>query len=511
MHDASDKDGVRGRGSARSSQASGTPRILSDGASHDTVAKNAPARTLGIVGMVIFTFVSTSAGPFGIEGMVSASGPICTVCFVFLVPLVLVTPIILMLTELAAWMPSNHGSVRWVHRAFGPFAGFVNGIFQCAMNMLDLAVYPVMSTNYICRAFWQDATHWDRVMLQSIVAVAGAIPCMLRIKGVVGFCLATSVIILIPFVVGVAGTLKKADPAAWTGRFTDSPNFATLLSTGLWLYNGFVGNSSVAGEVTGYRVFLWGQLGAVVIDVAMYMLPLLVTLQVEGSWGDAFLVTAFNTTWPGLGKFISLAGAASGYGLYLSSMACYARTLWGAGDMRWVPPVFGRLHGGAPRVAVGFLMLTSIGFGMLGGFSFLVDLEFVIASVIYILFAASFIVLRYRFGHEPRPYIVPGGKITTWLLPAPLIIFMFGMFGSSVVKWQNAVGFLCTTVITAGLYKFLYRPYIDNLARLGITPHHFGGEPGPEDDVSTEGTAVSSTTLQAGLLNANGSPRSSRG
>ena len=164
MHDASsDSGGVRARGprsgDALHRQRAASSIAESDAAGSDASSKGAVTpRTLGITGMIIFTFVSTSAGPFGIEGMVSASGPICTVAFVFLVPLVLVVPIILMLTELAAWMPSNHGSVRWVHRAFGPFAGFVNGIFQCTMNMLDLAVYPVMSCNYICRAFWPDAS-----------------------------------------------------------------------------------------------------------------------------------------------------------------------------------------------------------------------------------------------------------------------------------------------------------------------------------------------------------------
>jgi amino acid transporter len=235
--------------------------------------------------------------------------------------------------------------------------------------------------------------------------------------------------------VGFFGSLKHIDMKSWEGRVPASPNIATLFSTGIWLYNGFVGNSSLAGEVTSSSVFVYGQFGALAIDTVMYLLPLLVTLQVHGEWGDAYLVTAFDRVWPGIGIYISIAGAASGFGLYLSSMACYARTLWGAGDMHWVPAIFGKTHGGVPRIAVLTLFITSIGLGAIGDFDFLIDLEFVIASVIYLLFAAAFIALRYQHPNSPRPYRVPGGKFTAWFVTAPVFMFMSATLFSSLTKW----------------------------------------------------------------------------
>jgi amino acid transporter len=446
-------------GSQRSSAAQ-EPRASAEEAVHTGTSK----RSLGVIGMIFLTFVSTAGGPFGIESMVQASGPIVTFAFILAVPVIIVLPTVLMVTELVAWMPSNHGSVRWVHRAFGPFLGFANGIFQLAMNFIDIAIYPTMSTNYFCRAFYPDATHTEKILLHIAITIVGTIPCLFRIKGVVVFCLVVAVAILIPFLVGFFGSVKHIDLYAWNNRFPADPEYATLLSTGIWLYNGFISNGSLAGEVTGYKVFLYGQLGALVLDVLMYALPLLVTLQVRGSWGDAYLVKAFNDVYPGLGMYVSIAGFASGFGLYLSSLACYSRTLWGAGDMRWVPHFFAKVHGGSPRIATLTLAATTIILGSVGGFNFLIDLEFSIASITYAMFAAAYVTLRYQYPDEERPYKVPGGKVTSWLMVTPIIIFMTSMMCSSLVAWPNLVAFCLTGVATGALYRFVYMPFLQSKA-----------------------------------------------
>ena len=497
---------------------------------------SAPPRTVGVLSMIFFTFVSTSAGPFGIESLVKSAGGVGTIVFVFLVPVILMIPIILMQWELSGRCGlTNHGNVKWVSMALGPAFGFVAAMFQIGMNFVDLATYPVLAANYLtpllvhpagdqgsssttsaasttlfqnhhikhgnssphsgqattssssssATSLMSQENEWYlRQLIQWAIIIVGGVPCLFPISAfVTRLATLVSVLVCLPFVCafllvlwggsvwgteGIAASLFErilhshqqgmhsgaAIPAASNHhhnshthngiiRYFGTPaewqppppsgiagTFATACSIGLWLYVGFLANSSLAGEVMHHRVFLDGQLIALGIDVLMYLLPLLVVLSVHGAWGDGFLAEAYATRFDsppftalassqithgshasssssrGLmsgGEFwrgtVALAGFVSGFGLYVTSVAMFARTLWGVAHLGWFPSFFARVHpeSGVARNAVMTLMGTSFILGLFH-FDFLVQLMFVIAAVIFSLFALSFLTLRGGLG-----------------------------------------------------------------------------------------------------------------
>ena len=78
---------------------------------------------VGIIGIVGMIYAMTAAGAYGIEDMVSSSGPGMTVIMLFVLPLIWAFPIALASSELGSAIPDECGFYRWVQRALGEFWG----------------------------------------------------------------------------------------------------------------------------------------------------------------------------------------------------------------------------------------------------------------------------------------------------------------------------------------------------------------------------------------------------
>ena len=72
---------------------------------------------VGIIGIVGMIYAMTAAGAYGIEDMVSSSGPGMTVIMLFVLPLIWAFPIALASSELGSAIPDECGFYRWVQRA----------------------------------------------------------------------------------------------------------------------------------------------------------------------------------------------------------------------------------------------------------------------------------------------------------------------------------------------------------------------------------------------------------
>ena len=70
---------------------------------------------------MIFIFVSS--GAFGIEDMVSSSGPGLTLLLLLVLPLVWALPMALVCSELGSALPEEGGYYAWTRRALGLLAG----------------------------------------------------------------------------------------------------------------------------------------------------------------------------------------------------------------------------------------------------------------------------------------------------------------------------------------------------------------------------------------------------
>ena len=101
---------------------------------------------LPLFGLLYFT---VCGGSFGVEPLISASGPGLALLLLFLTPVVFSIPNMLMVRELQSMMPVEGGYYHWVKKAFGPFAGFMAGWNNWVVSWLDVSIYPVLAATYL--------------------------------------------------------------------------------------------------------------------------------------------------------------------------------------------------------------------------------------------------------------------------------------------------------------------------------------------------------------------------
>lgn len=209
-------------------------------------AETTPAATrkLGVLATACFVFVSSSAGPFGADASVATAGPLMTLIGMFLCPALIILPIILMMEELGSWMPTHHGSMRWVARGLGPTVGFFNAFFQQAMNLIDVSVYPVLASDYITSKLCPDIDFWPEYAIRLAIIVIFGIPNFFPMKDMGVVTGIITLIIIAPFIVGFFAGTHYIDPSAW-GQVNSASNLklSKMLSIALWMYTGFLSNS----------------------------------------------------------------------------------------------------------------------------------------------------------------------------------------------------------------------------------------------------------------------------
>src|SRR5262249_3261844 len=91
---------------------------VSDGASRPTATA---------FQLVFITYADLSSRAYGLEEMVSASGPGMAILTLAVLPFVWAAPLSLACAELSARFPVEGGYYRWARLAFGEFTGYLAG------------------------------------------------------------------------------------------------------------------------------------------------------------------------------------------------------------------------------------------------------------------------------------------------------------------------------------------------------------------------------------------------
>jgi amino acid transporter len=92
-------------------------------------------------------FSYTTGGPFGLEDMVTTSGPGMTLIYLLILPFFWCIPVSLVSAELTTAMPVEGGFYRWTRAAFGDFWGFLAGWWNWSASFLLGGAYAVLFTD----------------------------------------------------------------------------------------------------------------------------------------------------------------------------------------------------------------------------------------------------------------------------------------------------------------------------------------------------------------------------
>ena len=98
-------------------------------------------RKAGLFYFVWVMFSYCTGGPFGLEDMITKSGPGMTLIYLLIIPLFWSIPVSLVSAEMTTAMPVEGGFYRWARAGFGDFWGFLAGWWNWCASFLLGAVY----------------------------------------------------------------------------------------------------------------------------------------------------------------------------------------------------------------------------------------------------------------------------------------------------------------------------------------------------------------------------------
>jgi amino acid transporter len=392
-------------------------------------------------------FAYTTGGPFGMEEMVTTSGPGVTLIYLLVLPLVWCIPISLVAAELTTAIPVEGGFYRWVRAAFGDFWGFLAGWWNWTASWLLGASYAVLFTDYLANYF-PTLVGWKHYLVSvALIALLAYVNIRgIQMVGRVTAVLEFSVLIPVLLLCTMAAAKWHFNPfhPVIPPHVPTFQVFGVGLALGLWLYSGYEQCSSVAEEIENPQRNYPRALAIVVpLSVGTYFLPAFFSLAALGNWQEwntAYLPTAGKIVggdW--LAFVLTIAAILGNVALLNATVLTSARMPSSMSEDGHLPPVFAAKHPkfGTPWIAI----LISAAIYALLSFHTMAQLLTVyvwLRILVTMLTVLAAWRLRQLKPELNRPFRIPG-KTTglAYVVMAPMAMSVVALIGSDkfALKW----------------------------------------------------------------------------
>jgi amino acid transporter len=397
-------------------------------------------RKAGLFYLVFVMFSYTTGGPFGLEDMITTSGPGITLVYLLVLPFFWCIPVSLVSAELTTAMPVEGGFYRWTRAAFGDFWGFLAGWWNWSASFLLGGVYAVLFTDYI--VYYVPRMTWWEHYLISVALIATLTWVNVRGIEMVGqVATALELFILVPIAIMVAMALAhwRYDPfRPWV--VPHQPTFKIFgvgLALGLWLYSGYEQLSTVAEEVENpQRTYPRALAMVVPLSIAAYFLPAIAGLGSAGHWSEwhagFFSDAAKIIGGPWLGTGMTLAAMLGSVALLNSTILTTTRMPFAMAEDKYLPDALKRKHEryGTPWLAI---VVSAAIYALLAWQSLaqLISVYIWLRSATTVLTVLSGWKLRKSRPDMKRTFTVPGGRAGLfYVVAAPVIMAMVALLGS---------------------------------------------------------------------------------
>ena len=414
-----------------------------------TPANSSALRKASLFYLVFVMFSYTTGGPFGLEDMVTTSGPGITLLFLLVLPFFWCIPVSLVSAELTTAMPVEGGFYRWTRAAFGDFWGFLAGWWNWSASFLLGGAYAVLFTDYLVYYF-PKMTWWEHYLI-SVALIA--LLTWINVRGIemVGqVATALEIFIFVPVAIMIVLGLThwRFNPfSPWT--VPHQPTFRVFgvgLALGLWLYSGYEQLSTVAEEVENPQRAYPRALALVVpLSIAAYFLPTLAGLASAGHWdqwhtgffseaariiGQSSGISFFQNSW--LGTWMTLAAMIGNVALLNSTILTTTRMPFAMAEDGYLPHTLTRKHSqyGTPWLAI---VASAVIYALLAWQSLgqLISVYIWLRSATTVLTVLSGWKLRRMRPELTRSFTVPGGRAgLLYVVGAPVIMALVALLGS---------------------------------------------------------------------------------
>jgi amino acid transporter len=392
-------------------------------------------------------FAYTTGGPFGMEEMVTTSGPGLTLIYLLVIPFFWCIPVSLVSAELTTAIPVEGGFYRWVRAGVGNFWGFLAGWWNWSASWLLGATYSVLFSDYLA-IYFPSLTGWKHyfvsialISLLAYINIRG-----IQMVGIVSTILEFSVLIPVLLLCIIAATQWHYNPfhPLTPPHVPPFQVFGVGLALGLWLYSGYEQCSSVAEEIENpQRSYPLALAIVVPLSMAVYFLPAVFSLAALGNWHDwntAYLSTAarlIGGSW--LGFLMTIAAMLGNISLLNATVLTSTRMPSAMAEDGYLPPFFAAKHPkfGTPWIAI---LISSAIYALLA-FQTLAQLLTVyvwLRTLVTVLTVLSAWRLRKKFPEMKRPFVIPGGRTgLLYVVIAPILMGILALVCSDpfALKW----------------------------------------------------------------------------
>jgi amino acid transporter len=406
---------------------------------------------------MIYIFVS--GGSFGIEEMVSSSGPGLTLILLLAFPFIWALPMALIASELGSAMPHSGGFYVWTRRGLGQFWGFQAAWWWSLALLVDTSLYIVLSATYLQHQIgFSDTVYY--VICWSIIALFTAINLMgIRVVAIGSSLFAILIIspILVLAFVGIANwqfnPFIPITPPDTDLLGTDGALILGL-SVGLWMYSGYESMSTLAGEIEEpQRIIPKALMLALPFVALMYLLPTAASIAAFGigSCSRSTAAAARFLLWILVVHWEALLWVMRCWRRQCSVIWRFISTIWlqGARPIQslardgLLPPMLASTSSrfGTPVMAI--LLIAGVNaILVIGPFQSLVIIDVLLMVSSYALIFIAAVRLRITEPDLVRPFKIPGGKIAMILLvlpPMALIVLMvtITLGDHSLMLWDH--------------------------------------------------------------------------
>jgi amino acid transporter len=399
----------------------------------------------GLFYLVFVMFSYTTGGPFGLEDMVTTSGPGMTLIYLLVLPFFWCIPVSLVSAELTTAMPVEGGFYRWTRAAFGDFWGFLAGWWNWSASFLLGGAYAVLFTDYLVYYF-PGITGWKHYLVS--VALIAVIT-WINVRGIqmVGkVATALEIFIFVPVITMVVIAFMNWHHNPFVPMIPPhQPTFKIFgvgLALGLWLYSGYEQLSTVAEEVENPQRAYPRALALVVpLSIAAYFLPTLAGLASAGQWEQwhtgyfsdaAKIIGGSFLGRPWLGTWMTLAAMVGNVALLNSTVLTTTRMPFAMAEDGYLPAALTRKHSrfGTPWLAI---VMSAVIYGLFAWQSLgqLISVYIWLRSATTVLTVLSAWKLRRTRPEMPRAFLIPGGRLgLVYVVAAPVVMALVALLGS---------------------------------------------------------------------------------
>ena len=290
---------------------------------------------IGIFGVIGMIYAMTAAGAYGIEDMVSSSGPGMTIIMLFVLPLFWAFPIALSSSELGSAIPEECGYYKWVQRGLGEYWGFQVGWLKNVGIFINNAVFVVLAGDYVASYLHMSAV--TGYMFKVVIILIFMIINLVGVKEVAVVSTIISAFIVVAFAgIAVIGfthmNYNPFEPVVAEGQSVVS-SIGASIAIGMWMYAGYETMSSLAGELENPQIIPRGIILALPLIIGTYVIPTIAGVGSVGQWeswgsdGVSYINVALQYA-PAFAVLFVTVAFASNISMFNVYLATGARNFW---------------------------------------------------------------------------------------------------------------------------------------------------------------------------------------